>query len=82
MAAKDFLKQGNTYIEVVIPQNTPLGYQVVEESLKNTVKVKSDRNEFIFSLSIISWKLAVNGVRVFADVNDLEIGRASCRERV
>ena len=71
VAAKDFLKQGNTYIEVVIPQNTPLGYQVVEESLKNTVKVKSDRNEFIFSLSIISWKLAVNGVRVFADVNDL-----------
>ena len=30
VAAKDFLKQGNTYIEVVIPQNTPLGYQVVE----------------------------------------------------
>lgn len=69
--SKDFQKQGNTYIEVAIPQNTPLGYQVTEESLKNTVKVKSDVNEFVFSLNIISWKLAVNGVRVFADASDL-----------
>lgn len=70
VVAKDFLTQGNTYIEVVIPQNTPLGYQVEEEALKNTVMVRSDINEFVFPLNIISWKLAVNGVRVFADAND------------
>lgn len=70
VVAKDFLTQGNTYIEVVIPQNTPLGFQVEEEVLKNTVMVRSDINEFVFPLNIISWKLAVIGVRVFADVND------------
>lgn len=71
VTADNFLKQGNTYIEVIIPQNTPLGYQVTDASLKNTVKVKSSVNEFVFSLNIISWKLSVNGVRVFADANDI-----------
>lgn len=69
VASTDFIKLGNTYLEVVIPQTTPLNR--LEESVANTIKVKTDINEFVFDkVTIISSKLSINGVRVFLSSED------------
>ena len=69
VASTDFIKLGNTYLEVVIPQTTPLNR--LEESVANTIKVKTDINEFVFDkVTIISSKLSINGVRVFSSSED------------
>ncbi|WP_300724633.1 glycan-binding surface protein [uncultured Bacteroides sp.] len=71
--AVEFEKSGNTYIEVTVPQTTPLNG--LDETLRNTVKVKTDVNEFVYKdLTIIGGNLSINGVRVFDGPTD-EIGR-------
>ena len=67
--ASEFGKSGNTYIETYIPQTTPLAD--LAEDVRNTIKVKTDVNEFTYTdFTILGYKLSVNGVRVFDGVDD------------
>ena len=65
-----FTKHGDTYVEVVIPQNTPLGIEVADENLRNTISLIGEDNTFVYSFNILSWKFSVTGVRVFSGADD------------
>jgi hypothetical protein len=66
----NFVKHGDTYIEVVIPQTTPLANEVSNPDLRNTISLKGEDNTFVYSFSILSWKFSLTGVRTFANSND------------
>ncbi|WP_288359612.1 glycan-binding surface protein [uncultured Bacteroides sp.] len=65
--AENFTNIGKTYIETVVPETTPIGHQVTDESIKNTVRVVTDINEFTSQLNIISKSLNVSGIALYAN---------------
>ena len=52
VVADDFTNFGKTYIEATVPEETPIGHQVADEAVKNTVRVVTDINEFTSALNI------------------------------
>ncbi len=69
--AAKFLRQGVSYIEIVIPQNTPLGHNVEDEALRNTILLISNDKNLIYPFDIVSWKFNVRGIRCFKSEDDI-----------
>lgn len=69
--AAKFLRQGVSYLEIVIPQNTPLGHNVEDEALRNTILLISNDKKLIYPFDIVSWKFNVSGIRCFKSEDDI-----------
>lgn len=67
VTSENFNSIGKTYIETVVPETTPIGHQVTDETVKNTVRVVTDVNEFASALNIISKSLNVSGIALYAN---------------
>ena len=65
VVADDFTNFGKTYIEATVPEETPIGHQVADEAVKNTVRVVTDINEFTLALNIISKSLNISGIALY-----------------
>lgn len=65
VVADDFTNFGKTYIEATVPEETPIGHQVADEAVKNTVRVVTDINEFTSALNIISKSLNISGIALY-----------------
>lgn len=65
VTSEHFTNIGKTYIETVVPENTPIGHQVTDETVKNTVRVVTEVNEFTSELNIISKSLNVSGIALY-----------------
>ena len=65
VVADDFTNFGKTYIEATVPEETPIGHQVADEAVKNTVRVVTDINEFMSVLNIISKSLNISGIALY-----------------
>ena len=69
--SSEFVSQRKTFIETFIPESTPVGKDLSDEFVRNTVRVASSEGEGdTLSLNIISKNLSVAGVYVF-DENDV-----------
>lgn len=64
--AESFTSIGKTYIETFVPEMTPIGHQVTDEAVKNTIRVVTGVNEFTAALNIISKSLNVSGIALYA----------------
>lgn len=67
VTAEKFTGIGKTYIETVVPETTPIGHQVTDAAVKNTVRILTDINEFTSELNIISKSLNINGIALYAN---------------
>lgn len=76
----DFTDFGKTYIEVTVPEETPIGHQVTDETVKNTVRVVTDVNEFTSALNIISQSLNVSGIALYNSEDASAPGTATVSE--
>ncbi|WP_308756435.1 glycan-binding surface protein [uncultured Bacteroides sp.] len=76
----DFTDFGKTYIEVTVPEETPIGHQVTDEAVKNTVRVVTDVNEFTSALNIISQSLNVSGIALYNSEDASAPGTATVSE--
>lgn len=83
VSSENFINVGKTYLEVAVPETTPIGHQVTDETVKNTVRVVTDVNESMTALNIISKSLNVSGIALYvneeastpgATVSEAELG--------